>query len=168
MMVARNLWRDEQAASAAEFAIVLPLFLLLLFGTIDAGRFIWEYNKAEKATQVGARLATVTDPLASGLIEADYAGEVVDGTTIGAGDRIPAGALGSILCNDTGCEEETPPTPSDLGTFDSATFNDIIVARMKLIYPAIEAENVEVRYKGSGFGYAGSATGPGGGGGGGG
>src|SRR5690349_20658366 len=138
MSLIRTLTRSERAASAAEFAMVLPLFLLLLFGTIDAGRFVWEYNRAEKATQVGARLASVTDPLASGLIEEDYAGQTVGGTTIAAGALIPAGALGSILCDSGGCEEETGPTPSDLGTFDSDTFNDVIVARMKAIYPEIE------------------------------
>ena len=168
MTMLRNLWANQRAASAAEFAIVLPLFLLLLFGTIDAARFVWEYNRAEKATQVGARLATVTDPLSEGLIEEDYAGQTVDGDTIGAGDLIPAGALGTIICTDTGCTCDATPCPSDLGTFDTDTFNDVIVARMKEIYPAIEAENVEVRYSGSGFGYAGSATGGGGGGGGGG
>ena len=40
---------------------MLPLLILFLFGIIDAGRFLWEINRAEKATQVGARLAVVTD-----------------------------------------------------------------------------------------------------------
>ena len=164
MSMIRKLWASEQAASAAEFAMVLPLFLLLVFGTIDAGRFVWEYNRAEKATQVGARLATVTDPLSPGLRDEDYA-SYDDGTgPIGVGNLIPAEALGSIVCDVGGCEEEIPPTPSDLGTFNSDTFNNVLVARMKQIYPEIEAENVEVRYKGSGFGYAGSAAAGGGGG----
>lgn len=163
----RNLFADRTGASAAEFALVLPLFLLLVFGTIDAGRFVWEYNRAEKATQVGARLATVTDPLDSGLRDEDYAGQVVGGVTIGVGDLIPAGALGSLLCTSTGCQCETAPCPA-VGTFNTTAFNDVLVARMQQIYPEIEAENVEVRYKGSGFGYAGSAAGGGGGGGGGG
>ena len=30
-------------------------------GIIDAGRLMWEYNRAEKATQMGARFAVVTD-----------------------------------------------------------------------------------------------------------
>lgn len=162
----RNLLADPTGASAAEFALVLPLFLLLVFGTIDAGRFVWEYNRAEKATQVGARLATVTDPLDSGLRDEDYAGQSVGGVTIGVGDLIPAGALGSLRCTSTGCQCETAPCPTP-GTFNTTTFNNVLVARMQQIYPEIEAENVVVRYKGSGFGYAGSATGGGGGGGGG-
>ena len=164
MRPARTLLLSNSGASAAEFALVLPLFLVLLFGVIDAGRFAWEYNKAEKATQVGARVAVVTDVLPSGLRDADYAGETVDGVTLGPGDRIPAGALGTILCTSQNCSCENSPCPSNLGTFDTATFNNTLVARMSQIDPAISAENVEVRYSGSGFGFAAEDTGGGGGG----
>jgi Flp pilus assembly protein TadG len=161
-MIVRRLIRSQHAASAAEFALVLPLFLILLFGVIDAGRFMWEYNEAEKATQVGARVAIVTDVLSTGLRDEDYAGQTVDGVTIGAGDRIPAGALGTLKCTSAGCTCEVDPCPA-VGTFDSATFDDVLVARMKQIYPAIEADNVEVRYSGSGLGSAASSAGGGGG-----
>ena len=164
-MIFRRLFRSTSGAGAAEFAIVLPFFLVLLFGIVDGARFVWEYNKAEKATQVGARVAAVTNVLSVGLRDEDYAGQTVGGTTIGAGDRIPAEALGSVLCTSGGCTCEASPCPSNLGTFDSATFNDVLVARMQQIHPAIQADNVEVRYSGSGFGFAGTASGPGGGGG---
>ena len=61
MKLLARLLRCNQAASSAEFALVLPLLLVLLFGVIDAGRFMWEYNRAEKATQMGVRYAVVTD-----------------------------------------------------------------------------------------------------------
>lgn len=150
-------------ASAAEFALVLPLFLVLFFGIIDGARFVWETNKAEKATQVGARVAVVTNVLSSGLRDEDYAGQTAGGVTIGAGDKIPAEALGSVKCTSTGCACETAPCPSNLGTLDSATFNDVLVERMRQIHPAIQPENVEVRYSGSGFGFAGTAATGGGG-----
>jgi hypothetical protein len=153
-------------ASAAEFALVLPLFMLLFFGIIDGARFVWETNKAEKATQVGARVAVVTNVLSSGLRDEDYAGQTFGGVTIGAGDRIPAEALGTVKCTSTGCTCEAGPCPSDLGALDSATFNDVLVERMRQIHPAIEPQNVEVRYSGSGFGFAGTAGSGGGGGGG--
>ena len=163
-----RLLRSTDAASGVEFALVLPLFLILLFGIIDGGRFIYEYNEAEKATQVGARVAVVTNVLSSGLRDEDYAGQVVGGTTIGPGGRIPAGALGTVLCTNTECRCAVDPCPQDLGTLDSDTFNNVLVARMQQIYPAIKPENVIVRYSGSGFGFAGSVSGGGGGGGGGG
>ena len=152
-------------ASAAEFALVLPLFLVLLFGIIDGARFVWETNKAEKATQVGARVAVVTNVLSSGLRDEDYAGQSAGAVTIAAAHRIPAEALGTVKCTSTGCTCETAPCPSNLGTADTATFNDVLVARMRQIHPAIQPENVEVRYSGSGFGFAGTAATGGGGGG---
>jgi Flp pilus assembly protein TadG len=161
-MRAARLLRSASGAGAAEFAIVLPLFLVLLFGIIDGARFVWEYNKAEKATQVGARVAAVTNVLSPGLRDEDYAGQTAGGTTIGAGDKIPAEALGSIKCSNTACTCETAPCPSDLGTLDTATF-DILVQRMSEIHPAIQPENVVVRYSGSGFGFAGTASQGGGG-----
>jgi hypothetical protein len=157
------LIRSTSGTSAVEFALVLPLFLVLLLGTIDAGRFLWEYNEAEKATQVGARVAIVTDVLAPGLRDENYAGKTVNGVAIASGGRIPAGALGTIMCNNTTCACETAPCPSNLGTFDSTTFTNVLLARMQAIDPTIQAENVEVRYSGSGLGTAGSAGGGGGG-----
>ena len=41
--------------------MVLPLLLLFIFGIIDVGRLMWTWNRAEKATQMGARFAVVTD-----------------------------------------------------------------------------------------------------------
>lgn len=164
-MLARRLLKSRSGSSAAEFALVLPLFLILLFGVIDAGRFMWESNEAEKATQVGARVAIVTDVLSSGLRDEDYAGKTVGGTTLAPGDLIPAAALGSVMCTSTGCSCETAPCPSSLGTFNSATFTNVLVTRMKQMYPPITAANVVVRYKGSGFGLAEASSGGGGGGG---
>ena len=150
----------SRAAGAAEFALVLPLFLIFLFGIIDGGRLMWEINKAEKATQVGARLAVVTDPVAADLVTADYASG-----TLAAGELIPHTALGTLNCSSTTCACDVSPCPGT--TVDSDAFS-VIATRMQAIHPGITAANVRVRYSGSGFGYAGDPVGGGGGGGGGG
>lgn len=159
MKLAHRLLRDASGASAAEFGLVLPLFLVLLFGIIDAGRFMWEANEAEKATQVGARVAIVTDVMSSGLRDEDYAGKNIGGTTLNEGDLIPAAALGSVKCTSTGCTCETAPCPTNLGTFNTTVFTNVLVTRMKRMYPSIKPENVEIRYRGSGLGVAEAATG---------
>ena len=163
MTLLRRLLTSVSGASAAEFGLVLPLFLVMLFAIIDGGRFMWEANEAEKATQVGARVAIVTDVLSPGLRDEDYAGKVVGGVTLKSGDLIPAAALGSVKCTSTGCTCETAPCPASLGTMNAAAFT-MLVTRMKQMYPAISDTNVVVRYQGSGFGFANADTGGGGGG----
>ena len=145
--------RDTSGATAAEFTLVLPLLLILLFGIIDGGRFLWETNRAEKATQVGVRMAVVTNVLAPGLISEDYTKASGGRPAVPAGDPIPASALGRIDCTSSGCTGTQTPYPNP-GTLDSATFNRI-VARMSAIDPNITAENVIVSYSGSGLGTAG-------------
>jgi len=146
-----RLLRCSRAASAAEFALVVPLLLLFIFGIIDVGRFMWEINQAEKATQVGARMASVTNPVSSGLVDADFAN-----ATLPAGSLIPADALGNLVCSSTSCSCANCPTSIGSGV-DSAAFT-AIVNRMAQIKPGITAANVEVTYRGSGFGYAGAAA----------
>lgn len=156
-----KLVRYNHGATAAEFALVLPLLLLLMLGIIDTGRFAWEYNRAEKATQVGARVAVVTDAIPAGLATASYVG--VLGLT--QGDIIPASALGIISCKSTsgavacGCAppDGAPPCPS-LGTANSTAFNRI-VTRMQYMKPDILASNVLIEYRGSGLGFAGDPNG---------
>lgn len=157
----RRLLLDRTAAGAAEFALVLPLLILFLFGIIDGGRYLWEVNKAEKSTQAGARVAIVTDVLAGGLASQTYVGQTVGGVTLTQGDVIPAAALGQLSCKSGGCcisgTTCTAPYPA-VGTFDTASFNRI-VTRMRYMKPDIGANNVTVTYRGSGLGFAGDPNG---------
>ena len=151
-----RFWRDQRG-SAGEFALVLPLAMLMFVGMLDVGRFAYEFNRGEKATQTGTRWAVVTDPIASGLTTESYVGIVVGGVTINQGDRIPAGALGVIRCDDMSCTCATSPCPASL-TRDSAAF-DALLGRMQDILPGLEADNLVVEYSGSGLGYAGNPDG---------
>jgi hypothetical protein len=54
----RNANRSKGQA-LVEFAFVAPLFFLLLFGIIEAGRFIFYYEVLNNATREGARYAIV-------------------------------------------------------------------------------------------------------------
>lgn len=148
----------ERAAAAAEFALVLPLMLLLVFGIIDVGRYMYIINRAEKATQIGARMAVVTNPLSPDLIAADY----VSGS-LAAGELIPADQLGRLTCTSSGCTCTTSPCPSGGGAIDGAA-HAVIVDRIDDILNGVTAANVEVSYSGSGFGFAGTETGGGAGG----
>ena len=158
MVKLRTLWSDCRAASAAEFALVLPLLILLLFGVIDAGRFMWEYNRAEKATQAGARMAVVTNVVAQGIASTKFAGKTFGGVTLTQGDRIPASALPTVTCTNTGPCTCTGCISGIPGTYDSAAFG-AVVQRMQYMMPAIQASNVIIEYHGSGLGFAGDPNG---------
>jgi hypothetical protein len=51
--------RRQGGQSLTEFALVAPLFFLLLFAIIEAGRFIYYYETLSNATREGARYAIV-------------------------------------------------------------------------------------------------------------
>ncbi len=62
--VRRGMRRDERGAAAVEFALVVPLLLLLLWGIVDIGRAFYTLNNLASAVREGARSAAVmsTDP----------------------------------------------------------------------------------------------------------
>ena len=148
--------RDTRGASAAEFALVLPLLLIVLFGTIDIGRYGWNLSQAQKATQVGARTAVVTDMVPSALYTYSFAvsGSVPQGTTV------PEASFPTITCQSNGTTA-TCSCPGNLpfcGTASNAAFNRV-ANRMADIYPGLTAANVEVTYAWSGLGFSGDPNG---------
>lgn len=154
----RSFYRNALAGTAAEFALVLPLAVIFLFGIIDVGRLMWTWNKAEKATQMGVRAAVVTEVVPEGLIAERYVGDVIGGVTLTQGDLIPAAALGDIECVSTGtvasCRCKTAPCPATLTPVDGPAFN-FISTRVTAMLPEASAANVILNYQGSGVGFAG-------------
>ncbi len=151
-----SFWRDQRGAGAAEFALILPVMVLFLVGMLDAGRLFYEINMGEKASQIGARWAVVTDPLTPEIGSQNYVGTTVGGVTLVQGDRIPAAALGQVTCTQGGCVCTVAPCPATL-TLNAASFNRLL-DRMQNIMPQMAAANLVVEYRGSGLGYAGNPT----------
>lgn len=84
--------RQTRGASAIEFAIVLPVYLLFLFGIIEFGYIFWGYATLEYGTSYGARYAYVHPTSSSSTLQtvigtatADFPGTLdFSGTTITA------------------------------------------------------------------------------------
>jgi Flp pilus assembly protein TadG len=59
VFASRNKAKRFRGQSIVEFALVGPLFLLMVFGTIEGGRLIWTNHELVNGTREGARLAMV-------------------------------------------------------------------------------------------------------------
>jgi Flp pilus assembly protein TadG len=150
----------DQRGAVAEFALVLFPAMLFLLGIVDAGRYLYQVNRLEKATQMGARFAVVTDPVAPELASTSLVGETVGGDTLSQGDRIPAGALGLITCTSTACTETVTSQfcACTIDTSSTGPFTNIL-DRVQDFAPDAAATNLVVEYRGSGLGYAGDPNG---------
>jgi Flp pilus assembly protein TadG len=58
-MKLRKVRRREEAQSLAEFALIMPIFLILVFGIIDFGMGLRAYITVAQATREGARYGVV-------------------------------------------------------------------------------------------------------------
>ncbi len=58
-LTVRDHARDERAQALVEFALVLPVFLLLVTGIFDVGRAVWQENTLAYAAREGTRYAIV-------------------------------------------------------------------------------------------------------------
>jgi Flp pilus assembly protein TadG len=55
----RSFARDESGTTMVEMAIVASLLFIVVLGFVDFGYAFYQWNAANKAVQVGARLARV-------------------------------------------------------------------------------------------------------------
>ncbi len=65
----RKTATDERGAAAVEFALILPLLVLMLVGIMDMGRMVYIRSILESAARAGAQ-AAFADPGATATIEA--------------------------------------------------------------------------------------------------
>lgn len=62
-----RLWRARGGIAAVEFVLILPLFALMLFGTIEIGRMLFDYQAASKSVRDATRYLTRIDSGSLGL-----------------------------------------------------------------------------------------------------
>ena len=93
-----------------EFALVIPVFLVIFIGMVDLGHAIWANNAAANAAREAARFASVH----GGNCE-DLAGSCASGTYCPVG---PAPAAAAIPATSAFCPY---PSPSKQSIYDVAT-----------------------------------------------
>jgi hypothetical protein len=166
-----QLARDEDGGPLVETAIILPILILFLFGGIDFMNALYQWNAAAKAVEIGARIAAVSDPIASGLTS--IADEAVS-ASLASGGPMPDftiecdGSTAACSCKSGACD--------GMGAYSTEAMGLIVYGRagggvctppasqyfagMCNLHPAIAPPYVTVVYKQTGLGYAGRSVGP--------
>jgi Flp pilus assembly protein TadG len=54
----RRFARQTTASASVEFALMVPMLVILLFGGAEAGHFVWTQHKLAEAVRDGARFAS--------------------------------------------------------------------------------------------------------------
>lgn len=72
LLMRKRFLRDEHGASAVEFAIILPVLLMLLFGIVEFGLAYRDYLAVTHAAREGARMAAVGEFSADEVAKRSY------------------------------------------------------------------------------------------------
>jgi Flp pilus assembly pilin Flp len=158
-------WRDESGASFVEFTAVILAFLVIVLGFVDFSYAFYQWNSATKAVQYGARLAAVSNPVASDLTTLSGVS-----STVLPGDPMPAftrvctatNASGSSgTCSGGSGNDYNAPAMQTLlfGRGKTACAPDeqnyLLLGMCNFYTKIIDARFVVVRYDYTGLGYAG-------------
>lgn len=131
-----SLARDDSGATLVEYALVLPLFLLVLFGLIDFGRMGFEYVMANKAVQLATRIAITRPPACAGVVTVNARGTAVTSPPAIFGTYCRAGAN---IC-------AAPATVTCTGNVSNATVAEIWTSVSKLMPAGTSAANLRFSY----------------------
>jgi Flp pilus assembly protein TadG len=108
----RTVTQRPRGQSLVEFALVLPLLLLLLMGVFDFGRAIYAYNAVSNAAKEGARKAIVDQTVVT--IQTEAAQQAValgiDPNTVQVAFRPVGASTGTCSPIELGCNAEVAVT----------------------------------------------------------
>lgn len=114
----RRTSRDERGASLVEFAVILPMLMLVLFGVLEFGRYVALVHAVETGSRTAARYAATTGGTTPHYVDCDGIRAVVRDTVL---ISPPDGDIDITYENDLGplpigCQGAlTPPTIDAVG-----------------------------------------------------
>ena len=149
--------RDQQGGVAVEFVALMPAFLFIVFFTMEIAIAVLWVGTVEKAAQLGARLAVVSNVVVTGL-PADGRNPV-NGSTFAPGQNCNL----SVAANADPCVRFAARTCT-AGTVGQcaapATGFNPIFNRMDAIVGVLVPANVTITYEYVGLGFAGGPIAP--------
>lgn len=127
-----------------EFSLLLFLIIVMTFSVVDFGYAYWQWNSAEKATQLATRAAVVSDPLAVELATFDCGTSTTSpGDPCSSPDAV---SFGTVVCSGA------TQTCTDGFTFSTEALN-ALVTRIQPIFTSVTAANLVVEYRDIGLGF---------------
>jgi hypothetical protein len=167
LKLARRFRRDERGLSMTEAILVFPVVLLVITAFVEFGYAVFQWNQTVKATQLGARLAAVSDPVITDL--SSISGDLLsDDVGVGVPPTDGSGNLLAVSCggtSGTACEpngmnrmifgSDGKCDPDYTGDFLNGDSSAGITAGMCDLNPQITTENIRVTYHRTGLGYYG-------------
>jgi len=117
--VIAKLFRDRDGSAAAEMAMVAPMLLILLFGSVEIGKYFMDEHTVVKAVRDGARFAArqqMTNFITTaGVCQSTPLGNVVNdtknlvrtGNTAGTGTRLSYWTNNNTITVDMACHAQS-------------------------------------------------------------
>ena len=72
----RRWWKNEGGASALEFALVMPAFCTMVFGTAQMGMAFYNAGTVQYALERTARMVMVDQDMTAGQVQAAFAAQI--------------------------------------------------------------------------------------------
>ncbi|RVD19938.1 TadE/TadG family type IV pilus assembly protein [Mesorhizobium sp. M4B.F.Ca.ET.017.02.2.1] len=157
VMAKTKFCADQSGATMVEMAVAMPVLLTLLLGFVDFGYLFYQWNAGNKAVQMGARLAQISTPVASGL--ALEAKTPSDPTLVGS--AVPAGTYdyictantaGTVSCT-CGAGSTCQNLTASQASFDLIFGGDSGRSGMANLLPTLKKSEIRIEYAASGLGY---------------
>lgn len=142
MSIKKTFGRNNEGATLVEFSLLFPLLLLLTFGILEFANYFWQYQRADYAAQVAARMA-VTRATFVGLDDCLGTGSSTDIGGTKCSD-ISGSASWSVTCTGT----------NQAASCVSATYTRIL-QEVQVFYPSATASNLRITASGAGLGFKG-------------
>jgi Flp pilus assembly protein TadG len=148
----------SRGQALVEFALIAPLFFLLLFGIIEAGRFVFYYEILNNATREGARYAIVhsgptlgrsTGP-DTGTTTPPFSDDPTGEDVVQQVRQSATGIVGSAISVDRCWWNDVVVTPCDFGTHGSGGYSPGSTVTVRATYtyasliPLVPLPNITV------------------------
>lgn len=109
--MARKLAAGEAGIAAIEFAILVPVFLILMLGVVDVGQMLYDYYQLDQAVAAGAQYAALN----AANVTASQGGQVASAIATAV-----EAANGSAWANDTVVVNDGPTVTVTNGSASSS------------------------------------------------